>query len=125
MAFGWGDSEHAHRQVYHGEAHEASLTHELLAGAASFEAMKLWEDYQRKQGKSVSHSFAKEAIAGIVGSQIDRLAETKGMDELEKHKAKRHAEENAHQMYSEHYEREMGAGEYDPGRYRAHHSYRN
>lgn len=75
-------------------------------------------------GKPVSHGFAKEMIAGLVGSQIDRLAETKGMDEVDKLKAKRHAEHNAHQMYSEHYEQNLGADQYDPGRYHAHHSYR-
>lgn len=46
-----GDSEGAHRQVYSGQEHEAKFSHELLAGAASFEAMKLFEDHHRKEGK--------------------------------------------------------------------------
>ncbi|OJJ99785.1 hypothetical protein ASPACDRAFT_60614 [Aspergillus aculeatus ATCC 16872] len=115
MAWGWDESNEAHRQVYNGEQHhEAKFSHELLAGAASFEGMKLFEDHQRKEGKPVSHAFAKELLAGIVGSQIDRLAETKGMDEVDKIRAKKHAQENAHQMYEEHYERGHGAPEYDP-----------
>ncbi|RAL12737.1 DUF3759 domain-containing protein, partial [Aspergillus homomorphus CBS 101889] len=108
-------SDDAHRQVYEGQQHhEAKFSHELLAGAASFEGMKLFEDHQRKQGKTVNHAFAKELLAGFVGAEIDKLAETKGMDEVEKHRAKQHAEQNAHQMYEEHYERRHGAPEFDP-----------
>lgn len=42
--------------------------------------MKVFEDHQRKEGKQVSHQFAKELIAGFAGAEADRLAETKGMD---------------------------------------------
>lgn len=63
-------------------------------------------------------------LAGLVGSQIDKLAETKGMDEFDKIRAKNHARDNAHRMYEEHYEQNLGAQEYDPGRHRPHHSYR-
>ena len=46
------ESENAHRQVYGGEQphHESHFSHELAGGAASFGAMKLFEDHQRKQG---------------------------------------------------------------------------
>ncbi|PWY90815.1 CipC-like antibiotic response protein, partial [Aspergillus heteromorphus CBS 117.55] len=115
MAWGWDQSDDAHRDVYGGEKkHESHFSHELLAGAASFEGMKLFEDHQRKQGKTVSHAFAKEVIAGLVGAEVDKLAETKGMDEIDKLKAHKHAKENAHRMYEEHYERGHGAPEFDP-----------
>lgn len=51
------ESEEAHRQVYVEEAPriKGTLTHELIAGAAFFAAMKGWEahqrKHQRKQGK--------------------------------------------------------------------------
>jgi Protein of unknown function (DUF3759). len=45
-----GDSEDAHRRVYGGEEHHSKWTHELAAGAASFAAMKAYEDHQRKEG---------------------------------------------------------------------------
>lgn len=72
------------------------MSHELVAGAASFEGMKLFEDNQRKQGthrdrlapfshlahidlgKPVSHAFAKELLAGFAGGEVDKLAETHG-----------------------------------------------
>jgi hypothetical protein len=40
-------------------------------------------------GKPVSHAFAKEAIAGLAGAEVDRLAETKGEDAWDREKAKR------------------------------------
>lgn len=45
-----GESENAHREVYGQEKHESHLSHELIAGAASFAGMKSWEDHQRKEG---------------------------------------------------------------------------
>ncbi|KAK1138372.1 hypothetical protein N8T08_002677 [Aspergillus melleus] len=122
MAWGWGESENAHRDVQEGR-HESHLSHELIAGAASFAGMKAWEDHQRKEGKPVSHAFAKEALAGIVGSQVDRLAETKGMDQVDRIKAHEHAKKNAHQMYDEHYVQGQGADQYDPSRYERHEAF--
>ena len=53
---------------------------ELIAGAASFEGFKLYEDHQRSEGKVVNHQFAKELLAGFVGGEVDKLAETHGMN---------------------------------------------
>ena len=55
----------AHQQVYsegyqegyndpEPKEREGKFSHELIAGAASFEAMKLFEDRQRKEGWSPS-----------------------------------------------------------------------
>ncbi|KAJ9661553.1 hypothetical protein H2198_001933 [Neophaeococcomyces mojaviensis] len=111
---GWfDDSRDAHQQVY-GEdqqPNEAKFSHELIGGAAAFEGMKLFEDQQRKEGKTVNHGFAKELLAGLVGAEVDRLAETKGMDEYDKVQAKRHAERQAEGMYDSHYGQD---DEYNP-----------
>lgn len=91
-------------QVYEGsEQHKASWTHELLGGAAAFEAMKLYEDQQAKNGKPDSHALAKEILAGIAGAEIDKLFETKGLDALDKHKAKTHAQQEALKEYDVRY----------------------
>ncbi|KAJ6022222.1 hypothetical protein N7540_007726 [Penicillium herquei] len=112
MAWGWEQSDDAHRQVYGREEepqhHEAKFSHELIAGAASFAGMKAWEDHQRKEGKTVKHAFAKEALAGLVGAEVDKLVESKGMDEVDKIKAHHHAKQNAEKMYEEHYESRGG-----------------
>ncbi|KAA8647024.1 hypothetical protein EYZ11_000097 [Aspergillus tanneri] len=123
MAWGWGESEDAHREIYGEQKHESHFSHELIAGAASFAGMKAWEDHQRKEGKPVSHAFAKEALAGIVGAEVDKLIETKGMDQVDKFKAREHAKKNAERMYVEHYEERHGAEQYDPNRYERHESF--
>ena len=58
-------------------------------------------------GKPVSHAFAKELLAGIAGAEVDKLAETKGMDFVDKEKAQHQAKKNAENMYDDHY------GQYD------------
>lgn len=63
----------------------------------------MFEDRQRKEGKPVSHSFAKEAIAGIAGAEVDKLFESKGLNFLDKEKAKHHAKEHATENYDRHY----------------------
>lgn len=69
------------------------------------------------KGKPVSHAFAKELLAGFAGAEVDRLAETKGMDFYDKEEAKRHATESAGNMYDQHYVNQQGADQYDPGQY--------
>jgi hypothetical protein len=98
--FGFGEDDH--QQVYGGE-HQAKFSHELVAGAASFEAMKLFEDRQRREGKPVSHAFAKEMLAGIAGGEVDKLIETKGLDYLDGERARRDATERAQMNYDQHY----------------------
>ncbi|KAB8233172.1 DUF3759 domain-containing protein [Aspergillus alliaceus] len=116
------ESEEAHRQVNEGK-HEGHLSHQLIAGAASFAGMKAWEDHQRKEGKTVNHAFAKEALAAVVGSQVERLAETKGLDQVDKMRAHEHAKKNAEHMYDEHYVRGQGASEYNPNEHRRHEAF--
>ncbi|SLM33527.1 -like antibiotic response protein [Lasallia pustulata] len=121
--WGFDESQDAHQQVYGqgggdgGFDNQAKFSHELIAGGAAFEGFKLFEDKQRKEGKPVSHAFAKELLAGIVGGEVDKLAETKGMDEWDKEKAHRKAKENAENMYDQHYVNDQGADNYDPNQY--------
>ncbi|EXJ93657.1 hypothetical protein A1O1_02049 [Capronia coronata CBS 617.96] len=111
--FGFDESRDAHEQVYGsgGYDNQAKFSHELVAGGAAFEGMKLFEDHQRKEGKPVSHKFAKELLAGFVGGEVDKLAETKGMNEYDSFEAKRKAKQSAENMYDQHYQ---GMDQYDP-----------
>ncbi|THG97416.1 hypothetical protein EW145_g7621 [Phellinidium pouzarii] len=85
--------------------HKAKVSHELLGGAAAFEAAKAWEDHCAANGKPESHAKAKEFLAGIVGAFIEREAETKGLNFVDKERAKHHAkkvlEEQVAQEYTE------------------------
>jgi len=101
---GWFDDSQQNYQEVH---HEGKFSHEMAAGAASFGAFKLFEDHQRKEGKTVNHAFAKEALMGLVGAEVDKLIETKGRDAWDKHedreRIKDQAKERAQNMYDEHY----------------------
>lgn len=98
----FGFNEDHHEQVYGGE-HEGKFSHELVADPASFEAAKLYEDRQRREGKPVSHKFAKELLAGIVGGEVDKLFETKGLDYLDRDRAKEQAQQQVQENYDNHY----------------------
>ncbi|KAF2793812.1 hypothetical protein K505DRAFT_349681 [Melanomma pulvis-pyrius CBS 109.77] len=120
MPFGWGKSEESYDQVYNNdnfEENKASLGHEVIAGGAAFAGFKAFEDHQRKEGKPVSHAFAKELVAGFAGAEVDRIAETKGEDWFDREKTKRQAKENAEHMYDQHYVQDEGADQYDPNQY--------
>lgn len=59
----------------------------------------------------MNHSFAKEMIAGIAGAEVDKLFETKGLDYVDREKAKHHAKKQAEEMYDHQY---GDSDEYDP-----------
>ncbi|KAF9346469.1 hypothetical protein BGX26_002015 [Mortierella sp. AD094] len=94
--FGFGQD--AHDQVYGGKTNKSSWTHEIIAGAAAAEAMKSVES-----GRSDKHKMTKEVFAGIAGAEADKLFETKGLDALDREKAKSQAREQACQIYDENY----------------------
>ncbi|KAE8448979.1 hypothetical protein EG329_008567 [Mollisiaceae sp. DMI_Dod_QoI] len=108
--FGWDDAQSSYNDAQQSE-NTGSLTHEVVAGAASFGAFKYFEDRQRAEGKPVSHQFAKELLAGFAGAEVDKLAETKGEDAWDSFEAKRQAKENVEQLYDQHY---GGQDQYDP-----------
>ncbi|KAH8664227.1 hypothetical protein BX600DRAFT_464043 [Xylariales sp. PMI_506] len=105
------DLQESHKKVNVEGEHEGSFTHELIAGAASFEAVKAFEDKQRREGKAVSHGFAKELIAGFAGAEVDKLVETKGLDYIDAEEAKHKAKKQAEQLYDEQY---SDLDQYDP-----------
>ncbi|KAF8924835.1 hypothetical protein EDD21DRAFT_311647 [Dissophora ornata] len=89
--------ESHHDEIYGGKTHQSNWTHELIAGAAAFEAMKSVE----KSGDK--HKLTKEIFAGLAGAEADKLFETKGLDALDRERAKRQARENAERIYDEKY----------------------
>ncbi|KAF9821180.1 hypothetical protein IEO21_00788 [Rhodonia placenta] len=93
---GWfsedSDQANAYDQV-NNAPHKAELSHELISGAAAYEAAKAYEKHCAANGKPESHAEAKELLAGFAGAFVDRLVETKGLDFIDREKAKRHAQE--------------------------------
>ncbi|MCJ1473882.1 hypothetical protein MMC13_002537 [Lambiella insularis] len=91
------DSDQAQASQQLQSDNQASFTHELIAGAASYEAAKAYENHCNQNGDPGSHEEAKEIAAGFAGAFIDREAETRGMDLYDKEKAKRMAREQTDQ----------------------------
>ncbi|KAJ4128003.1 hypothetical protein NW768_008287 [Fusarium equiseti] len=75
--------------------HEAKWSHELIGGAAAFEAAKAYEEHCARNGEPDSHAKAKEFIAGAIGAFVDREVETRGLDFIDREEAKRHGERHA------------------------------
>ncbi|KAB8076831.1 hypothetical protein BDV29DRAFT_169181 [Aspergillus leporis] len=97
------DQAQAHEQLRNfdgSEEHKAKFSHELIAGAASFEAAKAYEDHVARNGQPDSHAKAKELLAGFAGAFIDREFESKGLDFLDREKAKYHARQQLEEASS-------------------------
>ncbi|KAJ7757108.1 hypothetical protein B0H16DRAFT_1538087 [Mycena metata] len=96
---GWfshdSDEATAYNTATHAETHKAKFTHELIAAAASYEAARAYEKHVEKNGKPASHDEAKALLAGLTGGFVDRLIETKGLDDIDAAKAKHEAHEKA------------------------------
>jgi len=94
--------ETAHHEVVNAP-HKAALSHQLIAGAAAFEAARAWEHHKAKTGEVSKHAHAKEIGAGLIGAFVDRIVETKGLDAVDRHKAKKEAEERYQGQLSSNY----------------------
>ncbi|KAB8225715.1 hypothetical protein BDV33DRAFT_163254 [Aspergillus novoparasiticus] len=96
--------ENANRQVQESQGHEAHLTHELIGGAAGYEAIKKFNEYQAKNGKPVEHAQAIEIIGGFATAAVTGLFESKGLDQIDKLKAQHEAKKHAEEAIRPHYE---------------------
>ncbi|PKX90538.1 DUF3759 domain-containing protein, partial [Aspergillus novofumigatus IBT 16806] len=87
------------------------ISHELIAAAVSYEAASLYEDQVAENGfytdldicPPESHEKAKEVLAAIAGGILDREVETRGLDFMNRERAKRHAEHQLTEAYSQNY----------------------
>lgn len=107
QSFGHDDSQRHYQDIYNIQEvqphHKSSLGHEAIAGAAGFAAMKAYESHLRASGQEPSHALMKEILAGIAAAEVDKLVETKGLDWIDRHKAKKLAEKQAHALAEERY----------------------
>lgn len=95
---GWFHHESDEAQAYNevtSAPHKAALSHELIAAAASYEAAKAYEKHVEKQGKPANHKHAVELVAALTGGFVDHIVESKGLDAVDKAKAKHAAKEKA------------------------------
>ncbi|KAF8805501.1 hypothetical protein BYT27DRAFT_7192531 [Phlegmacium glaucopus] len=96
------DEAKAHDQVTN-SGHKAALSHELVAAAASYEAANAYKKHCEANGKPTSHAKAKELLAGFSGAFVDHMVETKGLDFIDKEKAKHASKKQLEEQSSSEY----------------------
>ncbi|KAF7965984.1 hypothetical protein HWV62_7130 [Athelia sp. TMB] len=97
---GWFDNSNADQynsDVDNLQQHQPSKVHELIGGAAAYEAAKAYEDHCAANGQPPSHAKAKEVLAGLAGAFVDREVETRGLDFVDREEAKRQARQQIDQ----------------------------
>jgi len=95
----------AHDAVYGGRRPHHQITHELLAAAIGFEAMRMYEHHRQREGIPVHHRVAKELLAAFVAAEIDRHFDTGRYHHLSRHEARRMAREQADWLWQQQYGR--------------------
>jgi hypothetical protein len=93
----------AYDQVYGGGRAHHEITHELLAGGAAFEAMRLYEHHREREGIPEHHQLAKELLAGLVAAEIDKHFESGRYGHLNRREAHRMAREQADYLMQQQY----------------------
>ncbi|KAJ3023087.1 UNVERIFIED_CONTAM: hypothetical protein HDU68_008773 [Siphonaria sp. JEL0065] len=91
---------------HHEEVKKGNFGHEILAGAAGFEAMRLLEQHQATaNGQPVKHSFFKELLAGFAAAQVEKYVETHALRDrgVDVEKLKADAVAQAHANYDKQY----------------------
>ena len=64
----------AYEHVYGGGMPHHEVTHELLAGAAGFEAVRMYEHHREREGITEHHELGKELLAGFAAAEIGRAS---------------------------------------------------
>lgn len=95
----------AYDDVYGGRRPHHEMTHELLAAAVGFEAMHAFERHREREGIPVRHQLPKELLAAFVAAEIDKHFEDDRYRHLDRHKARRHAYEQAEYLWNQRYGR--------------------
>ncbi|KAJ3386754.1 hypothetical protein HDU84_001313 [Entophlyctis sp. JEL0112] len=75
-----------HDKVYTDQGNKANLGHEVLAGAAGFEALRIIEQKHMQAAGTKPKDHFDELLAGIAAAEVDKLVEThslrsKGFDD--------------------------------------------
>jgi uncharacterized protein DUF3759 len=62
----------AHDQIYGGGMPHADVTHEVLAGAVGFEAMRMYEHHREREGIAEHRELGKELLASFAAAEVDK-----------------------------------------------------
>jgi hypothetical protein len=101
--FDFDQAQGAYDQVYDDNYPRHEVTHEVLAGAAGFEAMRMWEHHREREGYEERHPLAKELIAGFAAGEVEKHFENGYYDHLNREQAQFAAQEQADYLYQQQY----------------------
>jgi Protein of unknown function (DUF3759) len=93
----------AYDQVYGGGMPHHDMTHEVLAGAAGFEAVRMYEHHRQREGIVEHHELGKELLAGFAAAEIDKHMAEGRMGHLDHEQARRMARDQAHHLWQQQY----------------------
>jgi hypothetical protein len=96
-------AEGAYGQVYGGNARHGDVTHEVLAGAAGFEAMRMYEHHREREGIREHHELGKELIAGFAMAEVDKHFDSGRYGHLDREQARLMAQQQAQGLYDQQY----------------------
>jgi hypothetical protein len=65
-------AQDAYDQVHGGGIPHHEVTHDLLAGAAGFEAVRMYEHHREREGIAEHHALGKELLAGFAAAEVDK-----------------------------------------------------
>ena len=99
----------AYDQVYDDQRPRNEIGHELLAGAAGFEAMRMYEHHRENEGIVEHHELGKEMLAGFAAAELDKHLEKGYYDHLEREQLQQQAQQQANYLYDQQY-----GQQYDP-----------
>src|SRR6202167_4775684 len=99
------EAREAYDQVYGGGRPRHEVSHELLAGAAGFEAMRMYEHHREREGIVEHHELGKGMLAGVAAAEIAKHFPDDRSAPLNGHEAKRLAREQADYLWQQQYGR--------------------
>jgi Protein of unknown function (DUF3759) len=111
--FDMSGAQDAYGQVYDDQRPRHEITHELLAGAAGFEAMHMYEQHREDEGITEHHELGKEMVAGFAAAEVDKHLENGYYDHLDREQAQQQAQQQANYLYDQQYSQQYDPN-YDP-----------
>jgi Protein of unknown function (DUF3759) len=81
------------------------VTHELLAGAAGFEAVRMYEHHREREGIVEHHPAGKEMLAGLAAAEVDKHFAARRLSHLDRDQARREAQQQADYLWQQQYGR--------------------
>jgi hypothetical protein len=96
-------AQDAYDQVYGDDYPRHEVTHELLAGAAGFEAMRMYEHHREREGITEHHELGKELLAGFAAGEVEKHFENGYYDHLDQEKATMAAQDQADYLWQQQY----------------------